>query len=109
MAIPDAQSIMLPLLELAGDSNIHQLREAVDLLADRLRLTDDERRDRTSDGQSPRFYHRVSLAREYLRKAGLLENPGRGAVPHHEARSARSQRQAFPSRPQVSAAARGAP
>ena len=28
MAIPDAQSIMLPLLELAGDSNIHQLREA---------------------------------------------------------------------------------
>ena len=78
MAIPDAQSIMLPLLELAGDSNIHQLREAVDLLADRLRLTDDERRDRTSDGQSPRFYHRVFLAREYLRKAGLLENPGRG-------------------------------
>ncbi len=55
MAIPDAQSIMLPLLELAVDNTIHRLCDAVDLLADRLRLTDDERRDRTSDGQSPRF------------------------------------------------------
>ena len=78
MAIPDAQSIMLPLLELAVDNTIHRLCDAVDLLADRLRLTDDERRDRTSDGQSPRFYHRVSLARDYLRRAGLLEDPGRG-------------------------------
>ena len=78
MAIPDAQSIMLPLLELAGDNHIHQVRDAVDLLADRLRLTDEERRARSSDGQSPRFYHRVSLARGYLRKAGLLEDPGRG-------------------------------
>ena len=78
MAIPNAQFIMLPLLDLAGDNQIHRVRDAVDLLADRLRLTDEERRARSSDGQSPRFYHRVSLAREYLRKAGLLEDPGRG-------------------------------
>lgn len=78
MAIPDAQSIMLPLLELAGDNQIHRVREAVDLLAARLRLTEEERRVRSSDGQSPRFYHRVFLAREYLRKANLLEDPGRG-------------------------------
>ena len=78
MAIPDAQSIMLPLLELAGDNQIHRVRDAVDLLGDRFRLTDEERRARSSDDQSPRFYHRVSLAREYLRKAGLLEGPGRG-------------------------------
>ena len=78
MAIPDVQSIMLPLLELAGDNHIHRVRDAVDLLADRLRLTDEERRARSSDDQSPRFYHRVFLAREYLRKAGLLEDPRRG-------------------------------
>ena len=78
MAIPDTSSIMLPLLELAADNHTHRVRDAVDLLADRLRLTDEERRARSSDGQSPRFYHRVSLAREYLKKAGLLETPGRG-------------------------------
>ena len=33
MAIPDYQSIMLPLLELAGDDQIHRVRDAVDLLA----------------------------------------------------------------------------
>ena len=29
MAIPDAQSIMLPLLELAGDNQVHRVRDAV--------------------------------------------------------------------------------
>ena len=31
MAIPDMQSILLPLLELAGDNHIHRVRDAVDL------------------------------------------------------------------------------
>ena len=78
MAIPDMQSILLPLLELAGDNHIHRVRDAVDLLAVRFRLTDDERRERISDGQGSRFYHRVSFARKNLRKAGLLEDPERG-------------------------------
>lgn len=78
MAIPDIQSIMLPLLELAGDNHTHRLRDAVDLLADRLSLTEEERRERISEGQESRFYHRVSHARKHLRKAGLLEDPERG-------------------------------
>lgn len=78
MAIPDTPSIILPLLELAGDNHTHRIRDAVNLLADSLGLTDEERRTRSSDGQSPRFYHRVFLAREYLKKADLLENLGRG-------------------------------
>lgn len=55
MAIPDAQSIMLPLPELAGDNQIHRVRDAVDLPAARLRLTEEERRVRSSDGRSRRF------------------------------------------------------
>ena len=55
MAFPDAQSIMLPALELAGENHIHQVRAAVNRLADRLRLTVEARRPRSSDGQSPRF------------------------------------------------------
>ena len=78
MVIPGIQSIMLPLLELAGDNNIHRFRDAVDLLADRLRLTDDERRERTPDGRQKRFYLRVTFARQRLRRVGLLEDPERG-------------------------------
>ena len=46
MAIPDYQSIMLPLLELAGfcDDQIHRVRDAVDLLAQQFKLTAEERR-----------------------------------------------------------------
>ena len=78
MAIPDIQSIMLPLLELAGDGNTHRLGEAVDVLADRLRLTNEERQERPPSGQATRFYLRVSQARKHLKDAGLLEDPARG-------------------------------
>ncbi|MDE0435453.1 MAG: restriction endonuclease [Bryobacterales bacterium] len=78
MAIPGIQSIMLPLLEMAGDNKTHRLRDAVDLLADRLGLTDDERHERTPDGRQKRFYLRVTFARQRLRKFGLLEDPEYG-------------------------------
>ena len=80
MAIPDMQSIMLPLLELAGDSKTHRLREAVDFLADSLRLTDEEKRERTPDGRNTRFYLRVVFAHQNLKRAELLENPGFGKL-----------------------------
>ena len=51
MAIPDIQSITLPPLKLAGDNEIHQMKDAVALLADHLGLTDDERNERMPSGQ----------------------------------------------------------
>lgn len=75
MAIPNYQSIMLPLLELAGEAEegtALRLREAVDTLAQRLNLTDDERRERLSSGQL-KLYNRVSWAKLGLMRAGLLE------------------------------------
>lgn len=58
-AIPDIQSSTLPLLERAGDINTHRLCDAVDLLADRLRLTEDERRERMSERQESRAEERA--------------------------------------------------
>ncbi len=78
MAIPDYQSIMLPLLELARDDKTHYLRDAVDILAQHFALTDDEIRELVPSGQQPKFHNRVTWARSYLKKAGLLENPKRG-------------------------------
>lgn len=39
MAIPDYQSIMLPLLKLAGDQQGHKTSEVTDTLADKFTLT----------------------------------------------------------------------
>ena len=78
MAIPDYQSLMLPLLELASDQLEHSLREAMDTLAARFDLTDADRRELLSSGRTPAFYNRVSWAKTYVQKAGLLESPRRG-------------------------------
>ena len=43
--IPDYQTIMLPLLKLTSDNEIHKFREVVDSLAEQFRLTDDEIND----------------------------------------------------------------
>jgi restriction system protein len=43
MAIPDYQSLMLPLLRLASDGGEHRFRDAVAQLASELNITDSER------------------------------------------------------------------
>lgn len=79
MAIPDYQAIMLPLLELAGDSEIHRMRDAAERLANRFGLTDEERQELMPDGRRSRFKYNLAWSRTYLKKAGLLEDPKRGA------------------------------
>jgi restriction system protein len=78
MAIPDFQSIMLPLLKLAGDGKVHSIHKAVEELAGHFSLTEEERSKLLPSGQQPVFYNRVGWARTYLKKAGLLEDPRRG-------------------------------
>lgn len=78
MAIPDYQSIMLPLLRLAGDGGEHVFRDTVNTLADKFALTAEERAQPLPSGTQPAFDNRVGWARTYLVKAGLLQSPRRG-------------------------------
>ena len=78
MAIPDYQTIMLPLLKLASDEKTRGIREAKDLLADSFGLTDDDRLALLPSGKQRTFDNRVAWAKTYLIKAGLLASAGRG-------------------------------
>ena len=78
MAIPDYQTIMLPLLKLAGDEKEHTLREAIDRLASEFKLSDEERKELVPSGRQEIFDNRVGWARTYMKKAGLFELTGRG-------------------------------
>ncbi|MCC6543045.1 MAG: restriction endonuclease [Nitrospirae bacterium] len=78
MAIPDYQTIMLPLLKFAGDKDEHSLREATDILAQEFLLTEYERKEMLQSGQQEIFHNRVAWARTYLKKAGLLDSTRRG-------------------------------
>lgn len=78
MAIPDYQSIMLPLLRLASDGSEHTLREAVEELAEQFKLTEEERKELLPSGAQFTFANRVGWARTYMNKAALLESTRRG-------------------------------
>ena len=78
MAIPDYQTCMLPLLKFANDEKEHSLREAVDQLAPKFNLTDEEIREMLPSGQQPLFLNRLGWARTYLKQAGLVEPTKRG-------------------------------
>jgi restriction system protein len=78
MAIPDFQSLMLPLLKLAGDGNERSIRDSVELLAKQFALSEEERRELLPSGQQARFDNRVHWARSFLKQARVLENTKRG-------------------------------
>lgn len=78
MAIPDYQSIMLPILRLASDGQSHKFRDAVEQLAEHFALSNDERSEMLPSGTAFLFDNRVGWARTYLKQAGLLESQRRG-------------------------------
>lgn len=69
---------MLPLLQFAGDNQEHHISDAVDVLADYLHLTQEERGELLPSGSRKRFDDRVQWAKTYLQKAMLLQSTGRG-------------------------------
>lgn len=78
MAIPDFQTIMLPVLKLASSSNEYKLSDAVEKLADEFGLSSEERNELLPSGTQAVFNNRVAWARSYLKQAALVDNPRRG-------------------------------
>jgi restriction system protein len=80
MAIPDYQSLMLPLLQQVSDNREYRYRDLIELLAERFKLSDNERNELLSSGQQSIFDNRVGWAKTYLKKAGLLDSPKRAVI-----------------------------
>jgi restriction system protein len=73
MPIPDYQTLMLPLLRIAGDGQEHRISGVIDQLARDFRLTEKERQQLVLSGEKTVFADRVQWAKTYLRKADLLK------------------------------------
>ena len=76
MAIPDYQSLMLPVLKISslGEARIS---DVVDRLADELQMSDAERSELLPSGKQTTFANRVHWAKTYLKQAGLVESTKR--------------------------------
>jgi restriction system protein len=78
VAVPDYQSIMLPLMQMSADGQEYSLREAIEKLAKQFMLSDTDRQEMLPSGRQATFDNRVGWARTYLKKAGLLKTTRRG-------------------------------
>ncbi|SHE34490.1 restriction system protein [Marinitoga hydrogenitolerans DSM 16785] len=77
MAIPTYDKLMLPLLNLISDKKIYNLKTCEKELAKQLELTDADLNKTLKSGKKV-FYDRISWAKTYLEKSGLLKNIERG-------------------------------
>lgn len=78
MPVPDYQTLLLPLLRLAGSGRAQSLAQAEALLAEEFALSDEDRQARLPSGQQTTLRNRVGWASFYLKNAGLLDKPKRG-------------------------------
>ena len=78
MAVPDFQSLMLPLLKFSADGEEHSMQEAREGLAEVMRLSQEDLEKRLPSGRQYTFANRVAWAKVYLTQAGILESPKRG-------------------------------
>lgn len=77
MSIPDYQSLMRPLLAFGSDESEKNINNAISGIADKLKLTDDERHQLLPSGKQAIFANRVHWARTYLDKAGAIKRTRR--------------------------------
>lgn len=78
MAVPDFQSLMLPLLKFSADGEEHTMQEAREGLAAILELSQEDLEEKLPSGRQSTFANRVAWAKVYLTQAGVLESPKRG-------------------------------
>lgn len=77
MAIPDYQTLMLPVLQAAaiGETRVPIVAEAI---AEQLGLTEEQREERLPSGAQRLLHNRIHWAKFYMSKAGLINSPKRG-------------------------------
>jgi restriction system protein len=78
LAIPDFQTLMLPIMLLTADGAEHTLAACRDALADEFGLSVEERAQLLPSGRQATFSNRVAWSSSYLRATLLLESTGRG-------------------------------
>jgi restriction system protein len=77
MPIPDYQTLMLPVLRLAAESET-RVADVAERIADDLGLTPEEREELLPSGRQRLLHNRIHWAKFYMSKAGLIASPARG-------------------------------
>ena len=80
MAVPKYNELYIPLLRALQDGNVRTLQELRDIVSQSLNLTIEDLAERLPSNGTSLFADRLSWARSYLKKAGLVASPQRGRL-----------------------------
>lgn len=78
MPLPSYAELMLPMLTWAGDGRKHTVSACRDALARQYQLSEEDLAELTPGGSKTIWVDRISWAKTYLTKAGLLKHVARG-------------------------------
>jgi restriction system protein len=78
MAVPDFQTLMLPVLRAYADGQIHASMDVRAAVGAGLQITAEDQAEMLPSARQSRFANRVAWAHSYLKQARLIESPGRG-------------------------------
>lgn len=80
MAVPKFHEFFREILEIVSDQQEHSIRELIHECATRLKVTEQDRKERLPSGKQFTLDNRVGWAKTYLLKAGLVESPRRAHI-----------------------------
>ena len=80
MAIPDYESLMLPILKACEDKREHSQEEAVKIIAEKMSLSEDDLDELLPSGIARKMACRVAWAVFCMEKAGLLDKPQKDTI-----------------------------
>jgi restriction system protein len=77
MAVPDFQSFFKPLLDIAADGKEHSIKEARELIAKNINISEEDLKETLPSGTQTKFDNRIAWAKSYFIQAKVLESPRR--------------------------------
>jgi restriction system protein len=73
MAVPNFQSLMLPVLKELADGQEHELKSLYKSVGEKVNLTEEEKEELLPSGKQRVYHNRIGWANFYLSKAGLVD------------------------------------
>ena len=80
MAVPDFQTMMLPVLEALADTKPHTIREISDKVATAMGLSDADRQELLPSGIQKKWANRIAWVGTHFNFAGLITRPARAQM-----------------------------
>jgi restriction system protein len=80
MAVPDFQTLMLPVLHVLADGAEYRIRDVSHTVIQWLNLNESDQKEMLPSGRQTRLSNRLAWARIYLERAGLFEKTERGML-----------------------------